>query len=74
MHRGFSLALLAVLVVVAVIVSTQSLSPRNKATRARSVNGSVDSLARDSAARAAARQDADTMCFASRLGLPCDPR
>jgi protoporphyrinogen oxidase len=28
----------------------------------------------DSAARADARQEADTMCFASRIGFPCDPR
>jgi hypothetical protein len=34
-----------------------------------------DSLARvDTAAQVDARQETDTMCFASRIGLPCDPR
>jgi hypothetical protein len=34
-----------------------------------------DSLARqDSAAQVDAQQDTDTTCFASRIGLPCDPR
>jgi hypothetical protein len=76
MRRRFSLALLAVLVVLAVLVSTRYFSPRNRgAHRVASTGISRDSLARlDSAARAESREDADTMCFASRIGLPCDPR
>jgi len=76
MRRRFSLALLAVLVVLAVVVSTHYLSPRTRgARRVASTSASPDSLARlDSAARADAHADADTMCFASRIGLPCDPR
>jgi type II secretory pathway pseudopilin PulG len=75
MRRRLSLALLAVFVVLAVVVSTRYLSPRNQATRKVASAAQRDSLARlDSAARADARQSADTMCFASRLFLPCDPR
>ena len=76
MRRRFSLALLAVLMVLAVVVTTQYLLPRNRAAhRVASTGASRDSLARlDSAARAEARAEADTMCFASRIGLPCDPR
>jgi hypothetical protein len=73
MRRRFSLALFAVLVVLAVVGSTYYLSPRVRGTPSTRV--SRDSVARlDSAARAEARQDADTMCFASRIGFPCDPR
>ena len=76
MRRRFSLALLAVLVVLAVVVSSRYRSPRNQAgRRVVSVGAPRDSLARaDSAAEADTRQSADTMCFASRLFLPCDPR
>jgi len=76
MRRRLSLALLAVLVVLAVVVSTRYLSPRNRVTRRVTPAGvSRDSLARlDSAAQADAREAIDTMCFASRFGLPCDPR
>ena len=43
--------------------------------RVRSAGEPRDSVARrDSAAHADARQDTDTMCFASRIGIPCDPR
>jgi uncharacterized protein YpmS len=70
MRRRFSLALIAVLVVLTVFVSTRYLSPRNQAAR-RVAAAQRDSLARlDSAYR----QEADTMCLASRIGLPCDPR
>jgi type II secretory pathway pseudopilin PulG len=76
MRRRFSLVLLAVLVVVAVYVSTNWLSHRTRGiNRVASTSVARDSLARlDSAARAESREDADTMCFASRIGLPCDPR
>jgi uncharacterized protein YpmS len=76
MRRRLTLALLAVIVVLAVVVSTRYLSPRNRGThQVASTSASRDSLARlDSAARAEARQEADTMCFASRIGIPCDPR
>ena len=68
-HR-FSLALLAVLLVLTVVVSTRYLSPRNQAAR-RIAAAQRDSLARRDSAY---RQEADTMCFAARIGLPCDPR
>ena len=75
MRRRLSLALLTVLVVFAVIMSTRYLSSRNQARRVASAGAPRDTLAeQDSAARADARQSADTMCFASRIGLPCDPR
>jgi hypothetical protein len=76
MRRRFSLALLAVLMVLAVVVTNHYLSARARGSQRVATNGaSRDSLARlDSAARAEARADADTMCFASRIGLPCDPR
>ncbi len=70
MRRCFSLALLAVLVVLTVVVSTRYLSPRNQAAH-RVAAAQRDSLARlDSTYRA----EGDTMCFASRIGLPCNPR
>jgi hypothetical protein len=76
MRRRLSLVLVAVLVVLAVVVSARYLSLRTRsADRIASTGPARDSLARlDSAARADARQEADTMCFASRIGLPCDPR
>jgi hypothetical protein len=76
MRRRLSLVLVAVLVVLAVLASTYYLSPRTRgADRIASTGAVRDSLAGvDSAARADARQQVDTMCFASRIGLPCDPR
>ena len=76
MRRRLSLVLVAILVVLAVVASYEYLSPRNRAAdRIASTGPERDSLARlDSAARADARQEADTMCLASRIGLPCDPR
>ena len=73
MRRRLSLALFAVLVILAVVVSTRYTSSRNRVTRR--VTPASDSLARiDSAARADAREAIDTMCFASRVGLPCSPQ
>ena len=76
MRRRLSLVLAAILVVLAVVALYHHLSPGNRAPHRLATSGSErDSLARlDSAERADARQDADTMCFASRIGLPCDPR
>ena len=76
MRRRFSLALLAVLVVLAVVVSIRYRSPGNRTGRRVVAAGAPrDSLARaDSAAEADARRSADTLCFASRIFLPCDPR
>lgn len=75
MRRRLSLALLAVLVVVVALVSTRYVSSRNQARRVASRGAAGDSVARlDSAAQAEARQSADTMCMASRIFLPCDPR
>jgi len=76
MRRRSSLALLALLVILAIVASTRYVSLRNQAARKIASAGEPrDSLARlDSAARADARRDIDTMCLASRIGLPCDPR
>lgn len=76
MRRRFSLALLAVLVVIVVFVSARHISSRNRAARrVASAGAPRDSAARaDSVAEADARRSADTLCFASRLFLPCDPR
>jgi len=76
MRHRLALVLVAILVVLALVASYHYLSPGNRAAgRIASTRSRRDSLARlDSAARADARQDADTMCFASRIGLPCDPR
>jgi hypothetical protein len=76
MRRRFSLVLVAVLVVLAFVASTHYLSSRTRvADRIASTRPARASLARlDSATRADARQERDTMCFASRIGLPCDPR
>ena len=75
MRRRSSLALLAVLVVLAIAVSSRYVSLRNQAAgRVTSAGEPRDSLARiDSAARAGARQEIDTSCLASRIGLPCNP-
>jgi hypothetical protein len=74
MRRWLSLIVLAVLVVLAVVVSTQYLSPKSRRPRGvASAAVSSDSLAKlDSTAREGSRQEVDTMCFASRIGLPCD--
>ena len=76
MRRRSSLVLLALLVVLAIAASARYVTLRNQATRKMASAGAPrDSVARlDSAARAEARQDIDTMCVASRIGLPCDPR
>jgi hypothetical protein len=76
MRRRSSLALLAAFVVIAIVASTRYMSLRNQAARRITPAGEPrDSVARlDSAAQADARQDTDTMCFASRIGIPCDPR
>ena len=76
MRRRLSLVIVAIFVVLAVVASYHYLSPRNRgAHRIASTSPENDSLAKlDSAERADARQNADTMCFASRIGLPCDPR
>lgn len=75
MRRRLSLILLGILVVLAVLVSTryQSLG-REGSRRVASSTTPRDSLATADSAAADARQEADTMCFASRFGLPCDPR
>ncbi len=76
MRRHYSLALLAVVVVIAIVAASRYASLRNQAAlRVTSDGEPLDSLARlDSAARGDARQVIDTMCFVSRIGLPCDPR
>jgi hypothetical protein len=77
MRRRLSLALLdAVLVVAAIVVSIsyRRLLPL-PGGRVASADSTADTLARfDSAQRANARAARDTMCLASRIGLPCDSR
>lgn len=77
MRRRFSLALLAAVLVVAAIVLfigyRTPVSPPGG--RVASADSAADTLARfDSAQRANARAARDTMCLASRIGLPCDSR
>jgi hypothetical protein len=76
MRRRLSLALLAVLVVLAAVTSVRNLSPRARAPRKVAASGAPrDTLARlDSATSGGYRENPDTMCLASRIGLPCDPR
>ena len=76
MRRSSSILLLALLVILAIVTSTRYVTLRNQAARKMASAGAPrDSVARlDSAAQAEARQDIDTMCIASRIGLPCDPR
>jgi hypothetical protein len=76
MRRRLSMVLVVVLVVLAVVVSAHYRSLRTLgAARVASTGPARDSIARlDSAARMDARQQTDTMCFAARIGLPCDPR
>ncbi len=76
MRRRFSLAVLVVFVLIAVVVSARHRTSSRVAARvvaSRAARG--DTLRRlDSATRSDASAAADTMCFASRVGLPCDPR
>ena len=73
MRRRVSLAVVAILVILAAAVSTRYLSLRGLRRRASGTQS--HSLAKlDSARRAEYRESADTMCFAARIGLPCDPR
>jgi len=76
MRRSSSILLLALLVILAIVTSTRYVALRHQAARKMASAGAPrDSVARlDSAAQAEARQDIDTMCIASRIGLPCDPR
>jgi hypothetical protein len=77
MPRRLSLVLATLLVVVAVAMVFARYPTTGGETDGRFASPvtSVDSQAQlDSAARARAREAADTMCLASRIGLPCDPR
>ena len=76
MRRRLSLALLAVVVIFAVFLSSRYRSRGTRATHRVSTTGVLrdSSAALDSVAEANARQADDTMCFASRIGFPCDPR
>ena len=67
MRRRILLGLLTVITVLAVLISTQYVRRANTVVPATT----RDSLKVDSAARAEARASADTMCFASKIGLPC---
>ena len=71
MRRPLSLALLSLVVVFGIIASIHYLSP---GARPAARVAAADSIAQlDSAAETEPPVD-DTMCVASRIGLPCDPR
>ena len=76
MSRGLSLTLLALLVVVAVALFIHYSTRGNETdSTVAAVRTPADTLARlDSVERSNARAARDTMCLASRIGLPCDPR
>jgi hypothetical protein len=76
-RRRLSLALLAaILAVAAIVVAIAYRRPVPlPGDRVASADSAADTLARfDSAQRANARAARDTMCLASRIGLPCDSR
>ncbi|MEO8578089.1 MAG: hypothetical protein ABI556_15370 [Gemmatimonadales bacterium] len=75
MRRRLSLALLTLVTVLAIVIVASYVSRRNTpAARTASSGVARDSTAAaDSAVEEASRQNQDTMCFASRIGLPCDP-
>jgi hypothetical protein len=74
MRRRLSLALLTVIAFFAIVVASRYLSPRTRAPNKGATTRAQDSLARlDSARRASAGEDFDPPCFASRIGLPCNP-
>ena len=74
MRRRLSLALLAVFVILGVIASMRSLSPRTRAASIVAPAASGDTIARVDSAAESEPRNADTLCLASRIGLPCDPR
>ena len=72
MRRRLSLALLTVVAFFAIVIATRYLSPGTRgANRVASTAGRDSLAALDSADRGEPLQD--TMCFASRIGLPCNP-
>ena len=77
MRRRRSLVALAVVIAVGVIaafIAYRTPVPL-PGGRVVSADTTTDTLARlDSAQRANARAARDTMCLASRIGLPCDSR
>lgn len=70
MRRRLSLMILVVFVLLGFIVSMRYL-PRGT-REASAVSG--DSTALVDSAVERERRAGDTTCFASRIGLPCDPR
>lgn len=72
MHRRVSLTLIAFIMMIVVLIGARYQWARSHRTGSLGVNVSQrDSLRRDSIANGEA-EPADTMCFASRLGFPCD--
>ncbi|MFL5526867.1 MAG: hypothetical protein ACJ79B_13635 [Gemmatimonadaceae bacterium] len=73
MRRRLSLVLLTIIVALGVAVSRYYFAERPRSATVVSTGSARDSIARrDSLARENNRQDVDTMCMASRIGLPCD--
>lgn len=76
MRRHPFIVLLVALVFIAIVGFARDVWLRNQSARGTVATGNPgDSIARqDSAAQNDVRQTSDTMCIASRIGLPCDPR
>ena len=73
MRRRLLLAVLTAVVVFAILLASRYLAPGTRGERAVSTASSRDTLANADSARRASAQEQDTMCFASRIGLPCNP-
>ena len=74
MRRHISLALLAVFVILGVVASMRSLSSKTRAASIVASAASDDTITRVDSATESEPRYADTLCLASRIGLPCDPR
>ena len=69
MRRRISMNLIALLIVLIALLGVRYQWARAHRSPAVAVNAQQDSLHRDSTTVA---EPADTMCFAHRLGFPCD--
>lgn len=70
MRRRALLSLIAFVVVIVVLIGARYQWGRTHRSVRMATTSQQDSLRRDSLANQ--RNPADTMCFASKLGLPCD--
>ena len=75
MRRRVSLALTAFLAILVFVAAWQYRSTRTRGdSRLTSARARQDSAAQTDSARSDSLQGADTLCFAARLGMTCDPR